>query len=444
MVMGAMATDTTATAVMAMASMAATGKATGKGTGEGARDTSSRRAQYGPAPERQTRFGRGASRYMPQTKTAPDLWQFPLGDELVLVRPSIEGLFLLNSTARLLWTEINRGASRAEVVETFADAFGVSQARAAQDISAALADWSSGILAPPTTPAALHDPAPSESAARAAVTIDCVLNGRGFRVALEPGDLVEEIAPRLARLAVPALPAGLPVCAFTLANGPDRVFVYRDGVCIAREEKTAGARAILLQEMAGLCETGRRPQAILHAGACGTATASVILAGASHAGKSTLCAALMAHGLYCYSDDSAVLDHDFRVAGMPFPVVLRPSSWSLMEPRLANLERMTVHRRAGVDVGFVPSNLPGSSSPSVPVQALLFVEYRAHAPTTLQPLTPFDALLGLQESGFWVEHDRAAIGRFLHWLALLPCHKLTYSSLDEAIATVQGLLAPSN
>jgi hypothetical protein len=375
----------------------------------------------------------------------PDLWQFPLGNELVIVRPGVEGLFLLNSTARLLWEERSRGASSEEAVRTFVDVFGLSATVARRDIEGMLAHWSAGILAPGPTPSPSKSGINARSLrsldGQAAVKFDCVLNGRGFRVILDPGDLVEEIAPRLACVCVPALPAGMPVSTFTLVNGSDRVFVFRDGLSIAQEEKTAGARAILLQEMTRLCDPGRSLQAILHAGACGTSAACVLLAGASHAGKSTLCAALMAHGLYCYSDDSAVIDRAFRVAGMPFPLMLRQSSWPVLESRLARLERVGIHRRAGAEVCFLPSNLPGSSSPAAPVKALVFVEYQPEVTTMLQPLTAFHTLLALQRSGFWVEHDRESIARFLGWLTLLPSHRLTYSSMDGAVGVVRDLLA---
>jgi len=94
-----------------------------------------------------------------------------------------------------------------------------------------------------------------------------------------------------------------------------------------------------------------------------TDSASVVLAGPSHAGKSTLCTALMTDGLYCYSDDSAVIDDAFRVAGMPFPLMLRKSSWPILKSRLAEPESINVHHRSGIEAGFLPSNLPESSSP---------------------------------------------------------------------------------
>jgi hypothetical protein len=366
-------------------------------------------------------------------------WQFPVEDELVVARPGLEGLFLFNSTARLLWEERSRGASVAEAVRRFADLFGVPPALAQRDIEGLLADWSAGILAP------LKKSAPADGPAAAAevVPIDCLVNGKRFRVLLDAGDLVEEIAPRLAGLSVTFAPGQSPDVVFTLANGPDRVFVFRDGGLIATEEKTAGARAILLQEMTRACESSRMVRmvrAILHAGACGTDTASVLLAGASYSGKSTLCAALVARGLRCYADDSAVIDENFRVAGMPFPLTLRKSAWPALEG-LIGREQLRAHTRWGVEAGFLDSNLPAGSSPAAPVEALLFVNYQAHAATVMEPLTVFETLLRLRRSGFWIEHTRTDIARFLESLTCLPRFTLTYSRLNEAADAVADLLA---
>ena len=276
----------------------------------------------------------------------------------------------------------------------------------------------------------------------AAVEINCVVNGRGFRVLLDPGDLVEEIAPRLAPVAVPHLPPDTPFLTFSLANARDRVFVYRDEACIAEEEKTAGARAILLQEMTVRCDADREARVILHAGACGNASDCVILAGATHAGKSTLCAALMARGFYCYSDDSAVLDRQFKILGMPFPLTLRKRSWPVIDSHLPSFTHLApIHRSLGCSVRFLPSNLPANSSPAVTPAALVFVDYRAGASTTVQRLKPFEALLALRQCGFWVEHDRANIAGFLGWIGRLDSCKLTYSLIEEASGVVSGLLA---
>jgi hypothetical protein len=376
-----------------------------------------------------------------------EFWQFPVGDELVVARRDVRGLFFLNGTARHVWGEFNRSAETPEIVRSFVSRYGVTQSVAERDVEATLDGWSQSLFSrllrnhePHVNGSVLND----FKTRPAAVEINCVLNGRGFRVLLEPGDLVEEICPRLAQNAVACLPPDTPFVKFALVNGEDHVFVFRDGVCIAAEEKTSAARAILLQEMTVLCDPGREAKAILHAGACGTASNCVILAGASHAGKSTLCAALMAEGLLCYSDDSVILDRHFEVSGMPFPLMLRESSWLVLESRFASfMKRAPVHRRFGCDVRFLPSNLPANSSPVVAPKALVFADYQPDARTDLQPVTPFGALLGLRHGGFWVEHDHESIAQFLAWIGRLGCYKLTYSRIDEASDAVRGLLAES-
>ena len=71
----------------------------------------------------------------------------------------------------------------------------------------------------------------------------------------------------------------------------------------------------------------------------------------------------------------------------------------------------------------------------------VFVEYRANARRfQMTPLTVFESLMALRESGFWVEHERESIGESLDWIARLPRFRMRYSSIDDAVAAVRGLL----
>jgi hypothetical protein len=378
------------------------------------------------------------------SRLCSQLWQFPLEDELVVARPDVQALFLLNGTARFFWEKFARGAALGEIIESFAGNYGVPQAVARQDLEATIATWTHSVLSRLRDRGSVLENAasvPRDFVGNSSVQINCVLNARPFRILLEPGDLVEEIAPRLVPVAVSCLPPDCAVCTFVLTSSEDQVFIFRDGVCIARENTVSGARAILLQELTARCDAGREAKAILHAGACGTASGCVILAGASHAGKSTLCAALMAAGLYCYSDDSVVLDKHFNAAGMPFPLTVRESSWPLLASRFASFMKCSrVYRRWGQNVRFLPSNLPTGASPTAPPKALVFVRYEPATSTRFHSLTSFEALMELQQSGFWVEHERNSIALFLAWIGRLPAYRLTYSSINEACDAVQGLL----
>jgi hypothetical protein len=230
-----------------------------------------------------------------------------------------------------------------------------------------------------------------------------------FRLRLSSLDLAEELSPRLEALRAPD---ATPDHTFALREEPDAVSLYRDGFRFAKEPLIAGSRALLLQELTRLAVRNRDFKAILHAGACGTSNACIILAGPSFSGKSTLCAALIDAGFLCYSDDSACLTQHFKVAGMPFALALREN------PR------------------FRSSNLAGQSPTSPPV-ALLFVNYQADAPAcALHPLSAFDAFIELQKSGFWVEHTESAIASFLNWFSAIPRYKLIYSSLPLALVTL--------
>jgi hypothetical protein len=350
------------------------------------------------------------------------LWEFQVDEGLVLARPDIHGLFLLNSSARLIWSEFRRGISQADIVAEFAAHFCVSSDVALRDIEATMASWHQGLLAPPPSPAVF----PSSIIGGTEVCpIDCVVNGTPMRVLLESGDVWDEIAPRLEPVRADNL---CPRLTFTVGSAAGRVLVFRDDLCIGNEENTAAARIILLQAMAAPCER----LAILHAGCCG----GILLAGESQSGKSTLCAALMRRGLSYHCDDSAVLDHEFRVAPMPFPIMLRSGSWPLLQTRFPELKDAPVYNRWGIDVRFLP--LVPASDPTL-VTALVFVRHEATVETQLAEISVLDSLLALQRTGFWVDHTPESIERFLGWLARIPRYNLHYAELEQAERVIGAL-----
>jgi hypothetical protein len=357
------------------------------------------------------------------------LWEFPVDDGLVLARQDFSGLFLLSPVARLLWNELQRGIELDQVVADFAARFGILPEVARRDVEATVAAWQQDLLAPLRPPLDLKPGVVEAGVVEEGEmrSIDCIVNGQPIRVLLESGDVWKEIAPRLEPLRMDGLS---PQRNFAVMNSASDVLVLRDGVCVGKEENTAGARALLLQAIVSLSE----PAAILHAGGCG----GVLLAGHTHSGKSTLCAALMARGLPYHCDDSAVLDQEYRVAPMPFPLMLRQGSWPLLEAQFPVLNDAPVFSRWGTDVRFLTPVQP--SGPSV-VTALVFIKHEAVTKTHLAELSVFDCLLALQRSGFWVEHTQASIERFLGWLAGIRRYNLDYSKLDDAERVIVALAA---
>ncbi len=332
--------------------------------------------------------------------------------------PEWEGLFLLNPTASWIWLN----ADDPNLPASYALHFGIPLAQAERDVRLTFESWSQGQV--PFRPQAIRAIA-SEIPYQAS---SYRLNGKTFQISFATREIAAELIPRLEQIEEPTQfdSVSSPGHTFHLSQHSDGTAVYRDGTHIGTESLVTGARAILLQELTRLAVPGREFTLILHAGAVGNQDRCVILAGASFSGKSTLCAALMQSGLLCYSDDSACLTTDFEVAGMPFALSLRESSW----PLFPGLD----HRR------FLTSNLNGTSPSAVPI-ALIFVEYRAEVQsTTLESVGLFDALVALQESGFWVKPTKPAIAAVLDWLSRLPIHRLRYSALHEAVEQVRSLL----
>jgi hypothetical protein len=300
---------------------------------------------------------------------------------------------LLNPTAAWIWE--NRDLS--DIAPMYADHFHISLQQAEADIRQVLS--------------------PGEK-------IQTKINDVGFEIYLDGDSLADEIVPRLG--AAETSLSQPPNHIFELRQTPHAVLIYLDGHHLATESLVTSARARLLQELTRLAEPDRAFTTILHAGAIGTSKAAAILAGPSFSGKSTLCAALLESGLLCLGDDSACLTPNFHLAGMPFALSLREGAW----PLFPHLDRPR----------FLPSNLNGTS-PLVPATRLLFVNYDpAATSTTLDHVSTFDALVALNESGFWIEHTQMGITRFLDWLATIPIHRLTYSSLSDAVSSVKSLL----
>jgi len=139
-----------------------------------------------------------------------------------------------------------------------------------------------------------------------------------------------------------------------------------------------------------------------------------------------------------HCDDSAVLDREFRVTPMPFAVMLRPGSWPLIEDRFPAFKHAPVYRRQETNVRFLT---PISALGPAPVTALVFVRHEPGTGTQLAELSVLDSLLALERSGFWVEHTRESIERFVGWLARIQRYDLRYAGLAEAEQIIVELAA---
>jgi len=374
--------------------------------------------------------------------TSASIWEFPGDGYSVLARPDFQGLFLLNSSACAIWDLVRQGAPADQIAVAYSELFGISQSVAAADVQATIEAWRTQLLAPESynTGKDLQAPVPPAKVPgldEAIFVSHYSLNGISFRMAIHDPELVEEFAPRLAPLKADTTAADI---AFDLVSTQEGVLVFRDGILFLQEALPSSARAILLPELVRLSLHREEDWlAILHASSCGTADRSVLFPAAGEQGKSTLVAALMHAGLSFYCEDSAAVErHTLRVARMPFSLMIREGSWPLLQSRFPELAKAPVMHRYGHKVRFLPP-MP-STSASASVLALIFIRLDTSGPATLRKLETFESLLRLQQSGFWVAHDRSSIQTFLDWIRLLPSYELAYSDLDEATRLVRQVL----
>ena len=99
--------------------------------------------------------------------------------------------------------------------------------------------------------------------------------------------------------------------------------LYADARRLVRTTERHEALAVLENHLTQAVAEMAPRRLFVHAGVVGWNGQAILVPGASHAGKSTLVAALLAAGATYYSDEFAVLDPQGRVHPFPRPIRLR-------------------------------------------------------------------------------------------------------------------------
>lgn len=356
---------------------------------------------------------------------------------LVVSRSDFPGLFILNYTARFIWSNLQEGGPEQLLVKRFAARFDIPLDQSASAVALTLDVWSRDLLSPARATQYVAPP-PVPPASTSSFASDYRIGLKHFRLVVHDLDFVEEICPRLAHLAANRR---TPDITFQVFRYQGLIWVFCGEASIGAEPEVSVARTILLQEMARLARPDTNWLAILHAAACGTSRRAVILPAATNSGKSTLTAALMHSGLHVLSDDSAAIDRQTaQVVSLPFALMLREGSWPVLSPYFPEFHSAPTFYRNGDYVRFLRPHSDPVINALAP-QCLLFARYQPGFPVLIHTLTTFEALLALQESGFWVPHDRESISEFLSWLQSLPAYSLTYGQLSDAIPQVCSLIS---
>lgn len=159
---------------------------------------------------------------------------------------------------------------------------------------------------------------------------------------------------------------------------------------------------------------GRMGRALVHAAAVVSPDGRAwLLAGDTHAGKTTTCVNLVAHGWRYVSDDHVILSADgdggVVVEGWPRAFHL-DEGWEDGSP---------TGRRGELDAA---ARWPGRWLRTAPLGGCLFPGVHAAEPTSLSPAPPAEALAGLVRQSPWLMADRVAAPAVMALLQRAAAH----------------------
>jgi hypothetical protein len=183
---------------------------------------------------------------------------------------------------------------------------------------------------------------------------------------------------------------------------------------------------------------------IIHAAVVAQGERCALIPGRPGAGKSTLCAALVAAGWRLLSDEMALIHlDDGRIWPVPRPISLKNASIDIIRARGGDIHLgpsfTDTHKGT---VAHMRAPLASVEAAQVPARAawVVYPQYTAGAALAINPVSPCQSTLRLADDSFNFPLLGAQGFEVLADMAMAcDSFELRYSSLDEAIAWFDGL-----
>jgi hypothetical protein len=257
---------------------------------------------------------------------------------------------------------------------------------------------------------------------------------------------IPEASARLAVLLAPFAAEPLqPAATFRLRHRPEAAAPY-----LAYLGRTLMMRAVsydrlvdyvIWQVTHGVEETGE--YLAVHAAAASLDGMGFLFPAPREAGKTTLVAGLATAG-FAYLTDEAALIEPSTLTLQPFPRPLWMREESLVHvPGLLDRLGPVVPDRGG-HVPVAPADLPnGTIGTACPVRYVVLPQYRAGAPTVLEPIRRAQAAMAVVTSSFNFARFGADTGLDLVARVVrgADCYRLTTGTLADAVRLLHDLAA---
>ena len=383
--------------------------------------------------------------------------QFEFEDRTLIVAPGGK-LYELDEGSRRLWDAILLGASLEDLISAVVTYGGSSEDAAGQRVGSLLGMWrNAGLLCEPYS--FLEDVANGEVLSSATTSAQpSVLEGREGRYQL--GERTVQLrwySPTLA----PILEATLAPLrrdgsaepqheivvteddgCFVVSGGPGYLDAERDGGDITRNPRLARHWCLIRLIEASL--PPRRLLGVLHASAVAHRDRCVALVGSAGAGKSILAAALVGSGARFITDDYLPLERStWLVWPVPYPIAIKTRGWAIAGRYLPQVTAAPTFKIGDATVRLLHPNAESMfpSGRPVSLDAIVFPERRARAPVSLRRLNATESFARLCRAQSILDLRADALSETLRWIQAVPCYRLTYGDLDQAMKHVGSLLS---
>jgi HprK-related kinase A len=183
---------------------------------------------------------------------------------------------------------------------------------------------------------------------------------------------------------------------------------------------------------------------VVHSAVVARGRRAVLLPAQPEAGKSTLCAALVAHGWRLCSDEFALVDPATSdIYPLPRPISLKEQSIEIIASRMPGAvfgpEVISMDGRRTRHLA-PPAPSVASSSETVTAAWIVVPRYLNGSQTEFEPVTHARMLAHLADSSY--NYNALGVVGFDALARVVDgssCHKLTYSNIDEALQLFDSL-----
>jgi hypothetical protein len=229
-------------------------------------------------------------------KRRADVLLADLDDETLLYHPQWMTACALNSTAFSIWQLCDGDRTIAQIVELLQAAYPEEAARLPEEVEASVRTLSShGVVVLPR----LGPPA---------ATFGVELGGATARLEADDATAAKVLDFLCAAMATAQSTEGAVTFRLGPGTSPDSIAVYRDDLAIYEDPSTGGASAFLLEKLQDHLIQHCTSGILLHAAAVACGERSLLLAGETGAGKTTLATRLVRNGVDYLTDELVWVD----------------------------------------------------------------------------------------------------------------------------------------